>query len=58
MTYVRNPQVINSNTSGGTIFEMPDEVAEEIVEMTVKKMDINIENYQQAKFNQQEINQR
>lgn len=54
-TYIRNGQIIDSNASPITVFEMPDYIAEEVVERATKKMEINIENYNRVQFEQQEI---
>ena len=58
ITYLREPQRINADTNPSGVFELPDYLAEEIVEMTVKKLNVNTENYNQAQALNQEIVQR
>lgn len=58
ITYLREPQRINADTNPSGVFELADYIAEEIVQMAVKKMDVNTENYQQAQALNQEIVQR
>jgi hypothetical protein len=58
IVYVRDPQKINSDTNPTGVFELPDYLAEEIVEMAVRKQDVNTENYNQANAINNEIAQR
>lgn len=57
-TYVRTPNGIFSQISPGNIFEMPDYIAEEIVDLTVKKHLGILENFNRVATETQEINQR
>lgn len=52
VTYIRTPQVINSATSPNTVFEAPDDVAQQIVNFISDNMDIIIENYNRAEMKQ------
>jgi len=58
MTYIKEPQIINSAGSPSTVFEMPNYIAEEIVQLCVKKQDVNIGNFNKVQFDQNEIVQR
>lgn len=58
MTYIRTGQSIDSANSPNTVFEQPDYIAEEIVQLVVKKMDVVIENPQKTVADANEIRQR
>jgi len=58
ITYLREPQKIDSENNPNIVFELPDYLAEEIVEICVKKLNVNTENYNQAQALNQEIAQR
>jgi len=55
LTYIKEPQVINSATSPNTVFECPDYIASYIIRMVVYNLDITIEGFQRAKAEAEEI---
>lgn len=57
-TYVRNPQKIDSQNNPNTVFELADYIAEEVVMLAMKKTEVVIENYNRAKAEAAEIQQR
>lgn len=58
LLYVRNPHKIDSKNNPNTVFELPDYVAEEVVDLTAKKHLGIIENFNRVAAEAQEINQR
>lgn len=52
LTYIRQPQVIDSTNNPNTNFEMPDQFARWVVEKAVTRADVLVENFERAKAEQ------
>lgn len=55
MTFVKNPQVFNSNTTPNTVFEGMDWVAYILIQLVVYRLDLTIENLQRMQLEAQDI---
>lgn len=55
LTYIREPQVIDSNGSPSTVFELPDYLAQQIVSLATYKEEINVENYNRVQFQAKDV---
>ncbi len=55
MTYVKNPQVFNSNGAPNTVFEGMDWIAYILIQLVVYRMDLTIENLNRMKFEAQDV---
>lgn len=55
MTYVRNPQMIDSANNPNTVFEGDDYVAYILMQLIAYKMDLTIENFNRMKAGMQDI---
>lgn len=55
VTYCRNNQIINSATSPNTVFEAPNDIAEQIVSYIASDLDNIIENFSRSQARQQLI---
>lgn len=55
MTFVKNPQTFNSNTTPNTVFEGMDWVAYILIQLVVYRMDLTIENLQRMQLEAQDV---